>query len=258
MSHEHHDKVDHCQNQEHFVDSTVAQIVKHSLHDGACDGFCRAEACNRKAGGQTFSVLKPQHQGLYRGQIASTKADAHDKTVAEIDADQSQRASLMRAAIINEKSGAGHTKRKADGSDQGRLVDVLFHDIAQEGSGHAQEKDGETESPFGGSLGKTDVICDFLAEYGPAVNSTYAAVKQQRRDRGAYPFVVLHDVPHFLFYDSMYPIFHSITEPYSGLCKGNGIYRHRLLYSQFQQNASLFMRLGTGAKIWTAECLRSR
>ncbi len=78
-------------------------------------------------------------------------------------------------------------------------MDVLLHDIAQEGSGHAKEKDGEAESPLGCALGETDVIGDLLAEDGPAVDSTYAAVEQQRRNGGANPFVVLHDVPRFLF-----------------------------------------------------------
>ncbi len=77
-------------------------------------------------------------------------------------------------------------------------MDVLLHDIAQEGSGHAKEKDGEAESPLGCALGETDVIGDLLAEDGPAVDSTYAAVEQQRRNGGANPFVVLHDVPRFL------------------------------------------------------------
>ena len=119
MSREHHHKIHHGQNQEHLVDAAVAQIVQHGLHDGAGDGFRRAEACNRKAGGKAFPVLKPEHQGLHRGQIAGAQADAHDETVAYVDADQSQGAVLMGAPIVNEESGSRHAACKADGGDQG-------------------------------------------------------------------------------------------------------------------------------------------
>ena len=114
----HHDKIYHGQNQEHLIDAAVSQIVQHCLHDGACDCLCRTEACNRQSGGKAFPVLKPQHQGLHRGQIAGTKPDAHEKAVAKVDTDEGQRALLMGASIIDEKAGACHTAGKADGSNQ--------------------------------------------------------------------------------------------------------------------------------------------
>ena len=104
----------------------------------------------------------------------------------------------MGAAVIDEEAGSRHAAGEADGGDEGGLMDVLLHDVAQEGRRHAKEEDGEAECPFRGALGETDIVGDLLAEDGPTVDSTYAAVKQQRRNRGANPFVVLHDVPRFL------------------------------------------------------------
>jgi hypothetical protein len=68
-------------------------------------------------------------------------------------------------------------------------MNVLFHHIAKESSGHAKEKDGKAEGPLSGAFGKTNIVGDLLAEDGPAVNGTDAAVQQQRRDGCADPFI---------------------------------------------------------------------
>ena len=79
-------------------------------------------------------------------------------------------------------------------------MDVFLHDVAQESRGHSKEEDGKAERPLRGSLGKADIVSDFLAEDRPTVDRTDAAMEEQRRDRGAQPFVliVFHDVPRFL------------------------------------------------------------
>ena len=77
-------------------------------------------------------------------------------------------------------------------------MDVLLHDVAQEGRRHAKEEDGEAECPFRGALGEADVVSDFLAEDGPAVDRTDAAMEEQCRDGGIDPFVL------FAFHDMIY------------------------------------------------------
>ena len=67
MACEHHDKVNGSQDEEHFVDTALAKVFKECLHNGAGNGFCAAESCHGQSGGQTFLVLEPEHQGLYRG-----------------------------------------------------------------------------------------------------------------------------------------------------------------------------------------------
>ncbi len=201
----HHDKVDNCKDQEHLVDAAVSQIDQHCLHDRAGDSLCCAEACDRKAGGKALSVLKPQHQGLYGGQIARAQTDAHDETVAYIDADQGQYAAgavvnIILAAVIDEEACTGHACGEADGGDKGGFVDVLFYHVPQKCRRHPQKEDREAEGPFCGSLGEADVAGNLLAEDGPAVDGSDATVQQQRRDSGAYPFVLcFHVVPHFFF-----------------------------------------------------------
>lgn len=83
----------------------------------------------------------------------------------------------MGAAIPDEKSRTGHSCCEADGGNQGRLMNVFFYDVAEKCSRHTEEKDGKTEGPFRSTLGETDVVGNFLAEDGPAINSTDAAVK---------------------------------------------------------------------------------
>ena len=79
-------------------------------------------------------------------------------------------------------------------------MDVLLHDVAQEGGGHSKEEDGEAERPLRSALGEADIVSDFLTEDGPAVDCSDAAMEEQRGDGGAQPFVliVFHDVPRFL------------------------------------------------------------
>ena len=69
-------------------------------------------------------------------------------------------------------------------------MDVLFHDVSKEGGGHAKKEDCEAESPLCGALGEAYVVCDLLAEDGPAVHGADAAVEQQRGNRSADPLVL--------------------------------------------------------------------
>ena len=190
MTDEHHDKIHTAQDPEHLVDTALGRL-QDGGHDRACDRLCSAEACDGETGSQSLIVLEPEHQRLDRAQISGTQTYAHDEAVTHIDADQRKYASLMAAAVPDEESGQDHTGGKADGRDQRGLVDVLLHHVAQEGRAHAQEKDGKAESPFHGALGKSDVIRDLLAENGPAVHGTDAAMKQQCGNCGANPFIKL-------------------------------------------------------------------
>ena len=108
MAHKHHNKVYTGQNQEHLVDAAFPQGVQQRLHDGACDGLGGAETSHCQSRCQTFAVLEPQHQGFDRGEIACAQADTHDETVADIDADQCQRAVLMGTAVPDEEAGSCH------------------------------------------------------------------------------------------------------------------------------------------------------
>lgn len=67
---------------------------------------------------------------------------------------------------------------------------VLLYHISQECRRHAEEENGEAECPLRCALGETDVIRNFLAEYGPAVDRTDTAMQQKRRNSGTYPFVL--------------------------------------------------------------------
>ena len=118
MSDKHHDKVYHCKDQEHFVDSAFAKGVEERLHDGTCDCLGSAKAGYGKSGCQTLAVFKPEHQGLHGRKITGAKTDSHDEAIAYIDAQQRYETSRMCAAVSDKETGTGHTCCKADRSDQ--------------------------------------------------------------------------------------------------------------------------------------------
>ncbi len=190
MAHKHHYKVNRCEDVKHLIDAALSEIGQKRLHDRACNRLRTAKARYRKTCGKTFLILEPEHESLYRGKIARSEADTHDKAIADINAYQRKHAAGMGASIIDEESRAGHTKGKSDRSDQGRLMYVLLHHIAQKCCGHAEEKDGEAERPLRSCLGKAYIVSDLLTENRPAVHRTDTEVQEQCRDRGTHPFVL--------------------------------------------------------------------
>ena len=120
--------------------------------------------------------MEPQHQGLDRGEISGSQPDTHNKAIADIDADECKDTALVVAAVPDKEAGSRHACGKADGCDQGRAVDILFYHIPKKSGGHAEEKDGKAECPFGCAFGKTNVFGDFLTENRPAVNRTDTTV----------------------------------------------------------------------------------
>lgn len=198
MSDKHHYKINRREDVEHLIDAALAQICKERLHDGACNRLGAAKARHRKTCRKTFLILKPEHQCLYRGQISCSESHAHDKAVADINADQRQRAAGIVSSIIDEETCARHTEGERDRGDQGRLMNVLLHHIAQKRRGHAEEENGETERPLCGCLGKAYVVSDLLTEDRPAVHRTDTEVQEQCRDRGTHPFVLTFHVEYLL------------------------------------------------------------
>ena len=190
MTHEHHDKIYRSQDQEHLVDAALTQGIQHGLHNGAGDGLGSAEARNRESGSQTLAILEPEHQRLYRGEITGSQTDTHDKAVADIDADQGKRAALVGAAVPDKEAGACHTCSEADGCNQGRAVNILFHHISQKGGGHTEEENGKAECPLGSALGKADILGNLLTEDGPAVHGADTAVEEKCGNGRTNPFVL--------------------------------------------------------------------
>ena len=84
----------------------------------------------------------------------------------------------MCAAVPDKETGSGHTCGEADSGNQRRTVNVFFNNVSEKSSRHAEKENGEAESPFGCTLGKTDIVGNLLAENRSTVNSTNAAVKQ--------------------------------------------------------------------------------
>ena len=165
----HHHEIHGSKDIEHAVN---ADLVQQDLHDGGGDGLGRTEARNGQTGGKTFFVLEPEHERLDGGEIAQTETDTHDHTVAKEDAHD--------GFLLDEEARSGHTDREADGGDQRRAMDVLFHQVACECGRHTEEENGQAECPSDRTLGGADVIGDFLAERAPAINRTDAAVQQKR------------------------------------------------------------------------------
>jgi len=249
MAHEHHDKVNCRQNDEHLVDAAVSQILQHTLHDRARDRLCRAEARHSQARRQTFSVLKPKHQRLYGREVTGSETDTHDKAVAYIDADERQCAVLVLSAVVDEKSRPRHACRKTDRRDQRGLMDILFHHVPQECRRHTEEKDGKAERPLRSALGEADVISNLLTEDRPTVNRTDAAVQKQRRNRGADPFVGAPASLCFVFtHDSFFlcPLYFSVLDSDYYTPK---YFRFQLLLRMFPPNPGMLsLRSNTNVK----------
>ena len=108
MADEHHNKVNHGQDQEHFVNAALSQRVKQSLHNRAGDCLGGAEACHCKSGGKTFTVLKPEHEGFHRREITGSKTDSHDEAVAHLNAQKGYDASGVGTAVPDEEAGSCH------------------------------------------------------------------------------------------------------------------------------------------------------
>lgn len=78
-------------------------------------------------------------------------------------------------------------------------MNVFLYNVTKECCRHTQEEDREAECPFGGTLGVADIVSDFLAENGSAVNSTNTTVQQKCRNSGTNPLVltIFHDNPSY-------------------------------------------------------------
>ena len=199
MPREHHHEVHARENQEHLVDTALAEVLKHGLHDGARDCLRRAEPRHGKTGRQPLLVLEPEHERLDRRKVARPQPHAHDEAVADVDADERDNAVRMMPAVPDEAARSRHAEREADRRNQRGLVDVLLHDVPQERRRHTEEENGEAERPFRRALGEANVVRYLLRENRPAVHRTDAAMQQERRNGGANPFVFFH-YAHFLLF----------------------------------------------------------
>ena len=59
---------------------------------------------------------------------------------------------------MNAKTSSRKTCCKTDRSDQGRFVDIFFHNASGKSGGHAQKEDGDTERPFHLSFGTAEIF----------------------------------------------------------------------------------------------------
>ena len=118
-----------------------------------------------------LAILEPKHQSLYRRKVARSQSDAHNQAVANVNANQRNKAVLVRTAILNEKRRAGQTRRETNRGNQRRFVNVLFDNVAQKRRAHSQKENREAKRPFHRALGKANVTGNFLAENRPTINS---------------------------------------------------------------------------------------
>ena len=122
MPHHHHHKIDERKDVEHFVDSLSAHLVKNRLHDWGCNSLDRTETSHGKTRRKSLFILEPQHKSLYRRKISRSKTNAHYKSVADINADQSKNTGISSlqapSAVPDEKTGSGHSKRKRNRRNQ--------------------------------------------------------------------------------------------------------------------------------------------